>query len=289
MKWKKWIILPWGALLLLTAASAAGLTAVFVRGWGEHPAAIAVYMLAFGTLTLDCIAAWRTVPGWYRRIRQAVYENPVGSRYMTDPVFKTQVSLWRSLAINLAYAAVNLLNMHWQRSAWFAILAFYYSILAVMRFLLVWYVRKNPIGESVVREWTRARGCAWILLTLNLVLSGAVLMILYQNRGFAYHGMLIYVMAAYTFYITVHAIVDMVRCRRSGSPVMAAAKAITLCAAMVSMLSLETAMLSQFGGEMTPESRWILIAATGGGVSVIVVALSVSLIVHAGRELRKKE
>ena len=52
--------------------------------------------------------------------------------------------------------------------------------------------------------------------------------------------------ALYTFYTTIMAVVNLVRDRKSGSPVMAAARGVNLAAALVSMLSLETAMLTQF-------------------------------------------
>lgn len=291
MDWKKtarkWFCLPWWAMLLLTVASAAALVLVFTRGDQEHPLTYVVYVLSFYTLTVDCVGAFLVLPGWFRQMKEKILATKFGHRYMTDAAFKTQVSLYQSLLINLAYVAVNVLSVYLYRSAWFVILAFYYSILAVMRFILVRYVRKNTIGTSFIQELKSSRICAWILLTLNLVLSGAVLMILYQNRGFHYHGVLIYVMAGYTFYITIHAVVDIVKYRKFGSPVMTTAKIISLCAALVSMLSLETAMFSQFGGDMSPENQRIMVAATGAGVSVIVVTLSVYLIVRATRQIRE--
>ena len=51
--------------------------------------------------------------------------------------------------------------------------------------------------------------------------------------------MMIYVMAMYAFYVTVMAVINMVRYRKYHSPVMSAAKAVNLAAALVSMLSLE--------------------------------------------------
>ena len=71
-----------------------------------------------------------------------------------------------------------------------------------MRFLLVRYARRNPIGKQRLAELKLALLCAYILLTVNLALSGAVLMMVYHNRGFAYQGILIYVVAMYTFYTT---------------------------------------------------------------------------------------
>lgn len=114
-------------------------------------------------------------------------------------------------------------------------------------------------------------------------------MILHQNKGFAYHGMLICVVASYTFYMTTHAVVDLIKYRRYRSPVMTVSKIVALSAALVSMLALETAMLSQFGGEMSPESKWLMIALTGAGVSAIVIVLSVYMIVRTAQEIKEIE
>jgi hypothetical protein len=159
--------------------------------------------------------------------------------------------------------------------------------MAVMRYLLVRYVRIQKIGTDIQKEWKRTKACACVLLLINLSLSGAVLMILYHSKGYDYPGILIYVMAAYTFYATIHAIVDIVRYRKLGSPVMTTAKVVSLSAALVSMLNLETAMFAQFGKDMTPEAQRLFIILTGAGVSLTVVTLSVLLIRKANQEIRR--
>ena len=169
------------------------------------------------------------------------------------------------------------------------IFALYYSVLAIMRFLLLKYINNNEIGTNLSGEWKRSRACAMILTLINLTLSGAVLMMMYQDRGFEYHGILIYVMAMYTFYITTAAMVRIVKYRKYKSPVMTTTKIITLAAALVSMLSLETAMFASFGADMTIESKRIMIAATGAGICVIVLAMSGYMIVRSTKEIRKLE
>lgn len=283
---KKLLFPPIWVMAVLTVISAAALVMVFVKGWEETPVAYIVYVLAFYTLSVVTVFCAMVLPKQYKQIRQKIYDHPLGNRYMTDRAFRTEISLYTSLGVNLLYVGINLLSWYINRSWWFVVLACYYVILSLMRFLLVRYVRRNEIGSSVLGEWKRSRACAYILLLVNLSLSGAVLMILYHNRGYEYNGILIYVMAAYTFYITIHAIVDMVKYRKLGSPVMSTAKIISLCAALVSMLNLETAMFSQFGAEMSARDQRIMIAATGGGISVVVVTLSVLLIVKATKEIR---
>lgn len=284
---KKILVLPVWLILLLTVFSVATLTAVFLNGWDTLPIAYVVYVLSFYTLTVLCIACSRTFPKYYKSMKQRMYRNEFTNRYLTDVVFKTEISLYRSLGINLLYVGANLFWGIWYHTVWFHILAVYYSILAVMRFLLLRYAGKNKIGEKRYEELKRARLCAVILLAINLVLSGAILMILYQDKGFEYKGILIYVMALYTFYVTTAAIINMVKYRKYNSPVMSTAKAINMAAALVSMLSLETAMLSQFGADTPMGAKRIMIILTGAGVSVILVSVAFYFIIRCGKEIRK--
>lgn len=283
---KKLLFPPVWLMAVLTILSAAGLIFVFIKGMEQSLIAYVVYVLAFYTLSVVTLFFVMVLPKRYRQIKEKVYASTLGNRYMTDRVFRTEVSLYLSLGISLLYVATNLLSWYFNRSWWFVVLAVYYVIMSVMRFLLVRYVRKNEIGSSMIGEWKRARICAIIQLLVNLSLSGAVLMILYQNRGYDYPGILIYVMALFTFYSMIHAIVDMVKYRKFGSPIMSCAKVVSLSAALVSLLNLETAMFAQFGQDLSPEHQRIFIILTGAGVSIAVVTLSVLLIVIATKEIR---
>ena len=129
------------------------------------------------------------------------------------------------------------------------------------------------------------RICGVMLLVMNQALVGVIVYMLTQNRGFSYPGYLIYAMALYTFYITIIAIVNGIRFRKQGSPVMSAAKVINLTAALVSMISLETAMLAQFG-EGGAAFRQTMLGASGGAVCVIVLTMAIYMIVSATKRLR---
>ena len=286
---KKLLFPPLWLMILLTIVSAVLLTMVFIKGWEQQVVAYFVYVLAFYTLSVVTLFCVMVLPKQYRTIKQKIYDNPFGNRYMTDRAFRTKISLYLSLGVSLLYVGINIWSWHFSRSWWFVVLAVYYVIMAVMRFLLVGYVRKNDIGGSILEEWKRARLCAYILLLVNLSLSGAVLMILYRNRGYDYPGIMIYVMALYTFYSTTHAIVDIVKYRKLGSPVMSTAKIVSLSAALVSMLNLETAMFAQFGADMAQQDQNLMIILTGAGISVTVVTLSVILIVRATKEIRREK
>ncbi len=276
---KKLLFPPVWAIGLLVVFTAVMVPLVFILGLEQSPVAYGVYVVAFYGV---CVAtAWCVcyLPGAVKSVRSRLEATTLGSRYLHDPLFKTWVSLWRSLIISLLFAAVHMISWYLSGSAWYAILAVYYVILALLRFLLLGPIR----ADSYRRQRKRAGICGGILLLVNFTLSGAVLMILYQNKGFDYQGMLIYVMALYTFYAFIRAVVDMVRYRGIGNPALNAAKIISLCAALVSMLNLETAMFAQFGGEMAPENQRLMVALTGAGVSAAIITLSVWLIIPRGK------
>lgn len=284
---KKLLFPPVWLMVLLIFVSAAALILVFVKEMEQSIPAYIAYALAFYTLCTASVFCALVLPKRYKEIKGKIYENPFGNRFMTDRTYRTNVSLSVSLAISVLYVGINVWSWHLLRSWWFMVLAVYYAIMAVMRFLLVRYFRIQKIGTSILKEWKRSRICAYILLLINLSLSGAVLMILYQSKGYDYPGVMIYVMALYTFYSTVHSVVDIVRYRKLGSPVMSTAKIVGFSGALVSMLNLETAMFAQFGTDMPPESQKIFIILTGAGVSITIVTLSVILIVNANKEIRR--
>lgn len=109
---------------------------------------------------------------------------------------------------------------------------------------------------------------------------------LYQNSGFEYPGMLIYIMAMYSFYATIMAVRNVIKFRRYGSPVMSAAKIINLTAALVSMLSLKTAMLTRFGDADNLMFRQIMTASTGAGISVTVLGMGIFMIVRSTKQFK---
>lgn len=290
MEWKKigkrvLFLSPW-LILFLVVISTIGLLYIFLNDLTEVWFAYVVYVFSFYALTVLCVFLSIVLPKRYREIKQRVQDTALGNRYFTDGVFRAHVSLYVSLGVNLLYVGVNVVSYVLYRSMWFVVLAVYYGILAIMRFLLVRYTKIKGIGEDRLGELRSNVLCSGILLSLNLVLSGAVLMILYQNKGFEYHGVFIYIAALYTFYVTTMAIINSIKYRKYNSPVVTTTKVISLSASLVSMLALETAMFSQFGQEMSIENQRLMIMLTGAGVSVTVVTMSVYMMVKSIKEIR---
>ena len=253
----------------------------------SSPAAYAVYTLSFYTLLILSLTVWRNSPRWHSRVREIVYGNTYIRQYVTDAVFKTQINLACSLALDVLYAGVNILLAVFFSTNWFAIFAGYYTVLSCLRILLFQNLFWKRKRENPLRELKRARFCSGILLTVNLVLSALVLMMLYRPHEFGDMGFLIYVAALYTFSALAVSITGLIRFRKYKSPVLSVSRMINLTAALVSLLILETAMLSQFGGEMPLSTQNIFIAATGAGISIVIIVTALYMILKTTRMLRR--
>ena len=287
--------IPWGKLLfpplwligILAIACAIALFRIFSRGMESSPAAYAVYTLSFYTLLILSLTVWRNSPRWHSRVREIVYGNTYIRQYVTDAVFKTQINLACSLALDVLYAGVNILLAVFFSTNWFAIFAGYYTVLSCLRILLFQNLFQQRKRENLLRELKRARFCSGILLTVNLVLSALVLMMLYRPHEFGDIGVLIYVAALYTFSALAVSITGLIRFRKYKSPVLSVSRMINLTAALVSLLILETAMLSQFGGDMPLSMQNIFIAATGAGISIVIIVTALYMILRTTRMLRR--
>lgn len=214
--------------------------------------------------------------------------SPLGEK-ASDAMFRTKLSLYTGVMINSLYIALNLVSGIRYRSFWFGSLAVYYIMLASMRFLLLRHANKDTIGKDIIKELRRYRLCGIVLLLMNNALAGIVILVVCDNNGFEYQGLLIYVMAMYVFYITITSIVNLVKYRKYGSPVMSAAKVLNLTAALVSMLSLETAMLTQFDSGNDPVLRQIMTGISGFAVCLIVLGMAVIMIVRSTKQLKQLE
>lgn len=98
-----------------------------------------------------------------------------------------------------------------------------------------------------------------------------------------------YVSYGASAYAMINAVRSMIRFRRRGSPVLSAAKVVSLVAALVSVLSLETAMLTQFGSAEDERFRQIMTGATGAAVCATVLAMAAYMIAKSTKQIRRAE
>ena len=288
MEWLKRVgcklLFPHKAVIAVLVPVAAVML-VYAFAWeGANPVAVyASYFLSAYALTVVCCRApaiWK----WIKRFRN---ENKYIGIYNSDAGLRMKISLYSSLAINCVYALMQLWLGFTNHSVWFYALAVYYALLGIMRFFLLKEARHNRLGKDRFFEFLIYRLCGILLVLMNVTLGAIVAYIVHQNRGFEHGFIMTIALAAYTFFSLTMAIINSIRYRKYTSPIMSAANLVSLVAALVSMLSLETAMLTAFGEENSPLFRQIMTGLSGAAVCIAVLVMAVFMIVWSTKEIKK--
>ena len=242
------------------------------------------YVLSAYTLTVWCFK----IPHLISFFKTFKNENKYARRWLDDPRLRVNVSLYGSLALNSLYGLLQLWLGFYHSTFWYLSLGAYYICLAVMRFFLLGHTRKYTPGEKMQTELVKYRACGAVFLVMNLALALIIFFMVYFNRTFEHHMITAIAMAAYTFTSFTVAIVNVVKYRKYNSPVFSASKIISLAAALVSMLTLESTMLTAFGDEtMTDVTQKWLLGATGAAISLMIVAAAIYMIVLGTRKLKE--
>ena len=242
------------------------------------------YVLATYTLTIWCFK----IPTLIKFLKTFKNENKYARRWQDDTRLRVNVSLYGSFAWNALYGIFQLWLGFYHHTFWFCSLGGYYICLAVMRFFLVRHTRKYAPGEKMQAELMKYRACGIVFLVMNLSLALIIFFMVYWNRTFEHHMITAITMAAYTFTALTTAIVNVIKYRKYNSPVYSASKAISLAAALVSMLTLESTMLTTFGdGTITATTQKWLLGATGGAISALIVATAIYMIVVGTKKLKE--
>lgn len=278
---------PKWVLAVIPPLSFAALIFIFVTGNKESAPAYGIYCMSAYSLTIWIAAA----PVLIRSLRKAVQNSkPVqklthtafGGRYLDDLAFRGTISLYQGMTVNFFYVVFRIIAGICYASVWFVSMAVYYLVLACLRtYLVIGYRKRTPI-----RECRCYRTTAWLLFLLNIPMGGMIVLMVRTNSGFSYPGYIIYLSALYTFYTMITAVINLVKFRRLGSPILSAAKVLNFVAAMMSILGLQTAMISRFS--VNGESyRKMMNTVTGGFVYGIVILIAVYMLLH-GKKMREK-
>ena len=119
-----------------------------------------------------------------------------------------------------------------------------------------------------------------LLLALNFALTGVILLTIAQDTAKRYSEVVVISIATYTFYKIIMAVVNMVKVRKTRSPVLITIRNIGTADALVSMLTLQATMLASFQGKGGLDANRMN-AVTGMVVCVLILALGVSMIRYA--------
>ena len=274
-------------IILLVIFSALSLCYTFLADNPNNFIRYFSYLLSAYTLTVTVLA----VPKLFKSSKNLLCKNRYAARYLAEAELRFRLSLYIGLCINLVYAAFKLIMGIRYQSLWFSAIAIYYTLLSLIRFILLRNERKNAVlpGSTAryIKEMRAYRFCGYLLLILNLAITGMVAQMIWLNEGYHYPGYVIYASAAYTFYRFGSAVIQMIQHRKIENPLLAASKALNLSSALVAMFALQTAMFDAFGSA-EEQLRQTLNAITGITVCVLVLCIALITIIRADRKIKKQ-
>ena len=287
MFWKKLgkaLLFPKLFIMLLLVPIAVSFLAVSVTLFGaKSPITVTSYVISAYTLTV-----WGfRIPDIIRTLRSFKTENSFVIKWRSDERLRLNVSLYGTLIFNSIFAVFQLFLGIYNGSFWFYSLSAYYFLLAIMRFFLLRHTRSYGSAENMRAQLIKYSACGWILLFMNLALALIVFFMIYWSRTFVHHQIAVIALAAFTFTAMAVAITNLFKYKKYKSPVYSASQVISLAAALVSMLTLESTMLTAFGDVTDVLFRNLMIGLTGGGVSASIIFMAVYMIICGTKRLKK--
>lgn len=199
---------------------------------------------------------------------------------LQDYGYRTIVFSVCSFIINAAFISLMAVMTFMSKSAWYFTIMAYYIVLVIMKGNVFYSKRKhnNEIKEARAYRFT---GIMFILMTI--VFSGVIALIYKANYYFEYAGLLIYAVAAFTFYKLSFAIYNVFKVRRFDNLYLQNIRNINLASALISIIVLQVAMFQAF----SPNSNsGFANAITGFGVSAIILTLGILMIIKSNKKLK---
>lgn len=266
---------PVWVIIFLPIVVFSALVFVFAIGVEKSAPAYVVYVMSAYCLAILAVQ----VPKLFKKVKIAVKHkiagSEFGSRYLTDLAFRGNINIYQGMFANFAYVIFRIVVGVRYASVWFASMAVYYLVLGSIRLFLLRSYRRDAAGQKFCYRLT-----AWFLFLLNIPMGGMILLMVVENNAYTYSGCVIYISAMYTFYTMIMSVVNLVRYRRLGSPVLLAAKSLNFIAALMSVLGLQTAMIAEFSAE-DDSFRRLMNTVTGTAVWALVIATAVYMLIRS--------
>lgn len=261
---------------------------------------IFLYVLSFYTLIVLCIS----LPHMYKRAKELVIGDELkfvtkirsflmgykySKMYLVDREFRAVVALHSGLLVNTIYAAYRFCSGFYYNSEWFVAIGIYYLIFGLIRYMLIKRMKivdnlefekeKNYLGFKTYKL------CGILMLILNSAMSIMIIQMVVNKKSYLYYGNVIYLTALYTFYYVISSINNMIRFAKNKKPILSASKNLTFAGALMSMFTLQTAMIAFFGENEL--ERDIMNSITGAVVVISVVFLAIFMIFTGNKKIKE--
>lgn len=205
-------------------------------------------------------------------------------RIFNDKQYRRKAIELFSLIFSAIFGVFNGILAIISSSVWFLMLSIYYIALSVAR-LGIYYHKKNLREKSRISSIRLYRSSGIFLLVMNFAIGVAVLQIVFIEKSFNYSGLFIYAVATYAFTKITFAIINISKTRGTENYTEMALRSINLIDAGVSVLALQTALISEFSDGTADIT--IMNAITGAVVFLFTLAFGIFMIIKAHKEIKR--
>lgn len=194
------------------------------------------------------------------------------------------VTALSAFAVNAGNAIINAAMGVALNNMWLWALSFYYVCLSFARGIIILRTRKNVMDKSLTFKDKYRRNLVTytytgvFILVVTLALVAMIVLIVRDGNSFEKSGLMIYYFAAYTVYKMIISIVSVTMAHKRGDLGQCAARNMNLVDAAVSVLALQTALLTRFS--LGTFINWAN-AITGGIVCGFVIILGLYMVIRS--------
>ena len=227
--------------------------------------------------------------------RKIISKTSITKRLYDDRFYRTVFFTYFSLGINVIYSIAYAIMGIYKHSPWHGTLAAFYIFLSIMRFIVLWadyqIKREAHKRDRYVYIWREYLVVGILLTFITFIFLGVVILIINDEGGRSYPGLFIYVICIYTFAKVIFAVKNLFYARKKRAPVIAMLRYIGQADALLSILSLQTAMFASFLETSAENISFMhtMNMATGIVVSLLIAFIGITMIIRAAGKLGKHE
>lgn len=267
-------------IIILLGVSVFGLLSILINYNDLTVFSYFLYMISAYTLIVIVIK----ILGVYLQIKTKIYKNKYIQKYINDKQYRGEIMIYIGLLMNLIYVIFRMTTAYIYQSVWFLSIGFYYFVLCLVRFHLLRKVKKTLNNKKQLYTYKMT---GYLIILLNIAMLGMIIQMMVGHKSYIYPGYIIYVSALYTFYDFINAIINIITYKKFNNPILSASKLLNLTGAMMSVYTLQTAMLSQFS---INQQQFTDMMNTITGISVIILTFVIALymIITAQQSINRK-
>lgn len=227
---------------------------------------------------------------WKGRVCRKLNPDGIAIRMIQNEGFRLGIFAVCGFAFNIIFAVFNGIVGWLGSSPWFGTLSAYYILLSAMR--CYWLVKRSAHAGAKQQKRRKIRKSLCrrygiFFCCMAVVLGGEVILLIHSEGGKEYPGIVIYAVASYTFCKIIFAVINVFRARKKRALSLMIIRDIGYVDACVSILSLQTAMVAQFGGGEEAFAR-MMNGITGTAVCLMILGLGIYYMLLAGKGTKRK-